>query len=63
MNSNNHDMIHNPPNLTFRYMGEVDSLSNVPTNDLHVGDIYHCKATEYVYLGDNEEWVRLASII
>lgn len=58
MNSNNHDIIPNPQNLSFRYMGKVDSLSNVPTDDLHVGDIYSCKASNYIYLGD-EKWMKI----
>ena len=53
--------------LTFRYgtrsdtLGEVDSLSNIPVDDLCVGDIYTYQASEYVYTGknSNKEWVNL----
>lgn len=61
MDTNNHDITHIPLWNSFRYMGEVDSLSNIPVDDLCVGDIYTYKASEYVYTGknSNKEWVNL----
>lgn len=64
MNSNNHDNTHIPLWHSFRYMGEVDSLSNIPIDKLCVGDIYTYKASEYVYIGknSNEEWMKLSEL-
>lgn len=61
--NNNYDAIHNP-RLSFRYMGEVESLSKIPIKDLCVGDIYSCKASEYIYLGKgpDEEWLKVSDI-
>lgn len=61
--NNNYDAIHNP-RLSFRYMGEVDSLSNIPIKDLCVGDIYTYKASKYVYIGKNsdKEWIELSEL-
>lgn len=62
MNINNHDITHIPLWNSFRYMGKVDSLSNIPVDNLCVGDIYTYKASEYVYIGknSNEEWIELS---
>ena len=63
MNNNDYDNV-NIPRLTFRYMGEVDSLSNIPIDKLCVGDVYTYKTSEYLYCGkkSNEEWVKLTYI-
>ena len=60
MNKIDYDKI-NIPRHSFRYMGRVDSLSNIPIDKLCVGDVYTYKASEYLYLGkrSNEEWVKL----
>lgn len=62
MDTNNHDITHIPIWNSFRYMGEVDSLSNIPIDSLCVGDIYTYEALEYVYIGknSNEEWIKLS---
>ena len=62
MNINNHDITHIPLWNSFRYMGKVDSLSNIPVDNLCVGDIYTYKASKYVYIGknSNEEWIELS---
>ena len=64
MDTNNHDITHIPLWDSFRYMGEVDSLSNIPTDNLRVGDIYTYKASEYVYIGKNpdKEWIELSEL-
>ena len=64
MNTNNHDITHIPLWNSFRYMGKVDSLSNIPTDNLRVGDIYTYKASEYVYIGKNsdKEWKELSAL-
>ena len=59
MNTNNHDITRIPLWDSFRYMGEVDSLSNIPTDNLRVGDIYTYKASEYVYIGKNPDKERI----
>ena len=61
MNNNDYDNV-NIPRLSFRYMGEVDSLSNIPIDKLCVGDVYTYKASEYIYLGkeSDEEWMKMS---
>ena len=63
MNNNDYDNV-NIPRLSFRYMGRVDSLSNIPVDKLCVGDIYTYKASEYLYcgIGSDEEWLKVSDI-
>ena len=63
MNNNDYDNV-NIPRLSFRYMGEVDSLSNIPIDKLCVGDMYTYKASEYIYCGKgyNEEWLKVSDV-